>query len=94
MLYIPFVITAIAMKMTNVFFKKLDKAIPILPQYIKFLEILSVIIVLYVLIRYLIFLTSKDTNIKVQKQYEDSTLSSVTYYAYFANFAYDKNDAN
>ncbi|MCX7885057.1 MAG: TDT family transporter [Caloramator sp.] len=63
----PFVITAIAMKMTNVLLKKLGKAVPIMPQYIKFLEILSIIMVLYVLIRYLIFLTSKDTNIKVQK---------------------------
>ncbi|QCX33117.1 TDT family transporter [Caloramator sp. E03] len=63
----PFVITAIAMKATNLFLKKSGKAISILPQYIKFLEILSIVIVLYVLVRYLIFLTSKDNTIKVQK---------------------------
>lgn len=52
----PFVITAIAMKGTNVFFGKSGVNISFFKYYVSFLEILASVMVLYVFINYISFL--------------------------------------
>lgn len=52
----PFVITAIAMKGTNVFFGKSEVNISFFKYYVSFLEILASVMVLYVFINYISFL--------------------------------------
>lgn len=58
----PLVISGVAMKLTNGFLIKANKPIGFLKYLVKFEEVLAVIIVLYVLIRYTQFLFSKDAN--------------------------------
>lgn len=55
----PMVISAIAMKSTNGFLIKADNGIEFLKYVVKFQEIVAVLIVLYVLIKYISFLTQK-----------------------------------
>lgn len=57
----PLVISGIAMKLTNGFLIKTNQAIPSLQYLIKFQEIVGVSMTLYVLYKYLKFLTSKDS---------------------------------
>jgi exfoliative toxin A/B len=52
----PFVISGIAMKLTNGFLIKSEQGIPVLGYVVKFQELLAVGMVLYVLIRYIDFL--------------------------------------
>jgi exfoliative toxin A/B len=52
----PFVISAIAIKQTNLFLIKTNRAIPILRYLVKFEEAFAILMVIYVLIRYLQFL--------------------------------------
>lgn len=54
----PLVITAISIKLTNGFLVKSGQGIPALNYIAKFEEIVAVLIVLYVLIKYIKFLTS------------------------------------
>lgn len=61
----PFVISGIAVKLTNNFLTKSNKAIGILNYVVKFEEILAVAIVLYVLVRYIKFLFSNEQNVKI-----------------------------
>ncbi|KRQ86522.1 potassium-tellurite ethidium and proflavin transporter [Caloramator mitchellensis] len=63
----PFVITAVAMKMTNAYLMKMGKGMMFLSNYSKFLEIFAVIMVLYVLIRYTQFLLEDSINKKIEK---------------------------
>ncbi|ABR49841.1 C4-dicarboxylate transporter/malic acid transport protein [Alkaliphilus metalliredigens QYMF] len=56
----PFVITAIATKGTNAFLLSAGISIPSLVYLVKFLELWSVGIVLYVLARYIFFLTPRS----------------------------------
>ncbi len=55
----PMVISAIAMKGTNGFLIKAEKGIELLKYVVKFQEIIAVLIVTYVLIKYIAFLTQK-----------------------------------
>lgn len=57
----PMVISAIALKGTNGFLIKAEKGIDFLKYIIKFQEIVAVLIVFYVLIKYLGFLTQKKS---------------------------------
>ncbi|AKL94858.1 permease [Clostridium aceticum] len=52
----PFVISGIAMKGTNAFFLNTGREIEILGYLVKFLEFWSIAMVLYVLVRYMIFI--------------------------------------
>ncbi len=63
----PLVISAIAMKQTNAFLIKLKEPIAVLNYLVKFQEVLAVLIVLYVLIRYMEFLFIKDNTAKINK---------------------------
>ncbi|KXG78984.1 TDT family transporter [Thermotalea metallivorans] len=54
----PFVITAIAMKGTAAFLANAGKTSPFLGYFIKFLELWAILMVLYVLIRYMAFMLS------------------------------------
>lgn len=63
----PLVISGIAMKLTNGFLAKSGQAIPWLKYLVKFQEPAAVVIVLYVLVRYLQFLTAKGTDIVLNK---------------------------
>lgn len=56
----PLAISAVAMKQTNAFLLKINKSIYLLKYLIKFQEILTVLIVAYVLIKYFQFLFSRD----------------------------------
>lgn len=56
----PFVISAIAIKLTNGFLIKANIAVNSLKYIVKFEEVLSIIIVIYVLIRYIAFLFEKN----------------------------------
>ncbi len=57
----PMVISAIAMKGTNGFLMKVGKEISWLKYVVKFQEVIATVIVLYVLIRFLMFILKKDT---------------------------------
>lgn len=57
----PMVISAIAMKGTNGFLMKAGKEISWLKYVVKFQEVIATVIVLYVLIRFLMFILKKDT---------------------------------
>lgn len=56
----PFVITAIAMKGTNAFLLKSGTSIPYFKGFVNLLELWTVAIVLYVLVRYIMFITSAE----------------------------------
>lgn len=56
----PLVISGISLKLTNGFLINIDNSIPILKFLVKFEEIMAILITLYVLIRYINFLTLKD----------------------------------
>lgn len=56
----PFVITAIAMKGVNIFLMKIGNRIPSLDYIVKFLILWAVTMVLYVLIRYIIYLIKSE----------------------------------
>ncbi len=64
----PFVITAIAIKGVNNFFANTGISISVLPYLVKFLELWSTVMVLYVLIKYLHFILAepKSTGIAVK----------------------------
>ncbi len=57
----PLVISGIAMKLTNGFLIKSGQGIPALKYLVKFQEVVAVIITLYVLVRYIQFITAKET---------------------------------
>lgn len=57
----PMVISAVALKGTNGFLIKAEKGIDFLKYIIKFQEIIAVLIVFYVLIKYIGFLTQKKS---------------------------------
>lgn len=62
----PLIISGIAIKLTNVFLTKSGQPIPSLKYLVKFQELAGVAITLYVLFRYIQFLTAKDnTSAKV-----------------------------
>lgn len=63
----PFVITAIGIKGTNGFLANMGMAIPALKYFVKFLEAWAVVMVIYVLVRYLQFLLSSDSVAASQK---------------------------
>lgn len=54
----PFVITAIAMKGTRTYLTQTGTDIPFAGYFINILELWAIIMVLYVLIRYILFMTS------------------------------------
>lgn len=56
----PFVITAIAMKGTVGYFLKAGINIPYISYFVNILELLAVVMVIYVLIRYILFIISTD----------------------------------
>lgn len=60
----PLVISAISIKLTNGFLTNTGKSIAFLKYIVKFEEILSIVIVLYVLFRYTSFLFAKTENAK------------------------------
>lgn len=60
----PLVISAISIKLTNGFLANIGKPIPILKYIIKFEELLAVVIVVYVLVRYTSFLLSTSETAK------------------------------
>lgn len=60
----PLVISAISIKLTNGFLINTGKPITMLKYIVKFEELLAIIIVLYVLLRYIIFLFSKSNTTK------------------------------
>ncbi|MFZ5967399.1 MAG: TDT family transporter [Bacillota bacterium] len=72
----PFVITGIAMKGTNAFLTKAGYEISPLGYFIKFLEAWSVIMVLYVSVKYILFITAdpKDS-ISSQKQVQVGSIT-------------------
>jgi len=55
----PFVITSIAIKGTNAFLVSIDSGIPYLGYFVNFLEIWSILMVAYVLIKYSNFILNK-----------------------------------
>lgn len=63
----PFVITAVAMKMTNAYLNKTGNSITIPVYYINFIEIVAVSIVIYVLIRYIGFMMGSNILFKEKK---------------------------
>lgn len=56
----PLVISGIAMKLTNGFLTKSGQGIPALKYLVKF-QVVAVIITLYILVRYIQFITAKET---------------------------------
>lgn len=60
----PHVITAVAMKLANAYFTQTGIAIPGFAYFVKILEAWAVLIVIYVLVRYLMFLFSKPQTAK------------------------------
>ena len=58
----PLIISGIAMKLTNGFLIKTNQGIPSLQYLVKFQEIVGVALTLYVLYRYIQFLTIKDSS--------------------------------
>jgi exfoliative toxin A/B len=60
----PLVISALSLKLTNAFLLNTEKEIAMLKYIIKFEELLAVIMVLYVLLKYIVFLFSKTENAK------------------------------
>lgn len=60
----PLVISAISIKLTNGFLANIGKPIPILKYIIKFEELISVIMVLYVLFKYVKFMSNKTETVK------------------------------
>ncbi|MCQ1531226.1 TDT family transporter [Lutispora saccharofermentans] len=64
----PFVISGIAMKLTNGYLIKAGKGFPVLAYIVKFEEILAMVMVFYILARYISFLTAKDEISAVPKQ--------------------------
>lgn len=60
----PLVISALSLKLTNAFLVNAGKEIAILKYIAKFEELLAVIMVLYVLLRYIVFLFSKTESAK------------------------------
>jgi len=60
----PFVITAIAMKGTHVYLTKAGISIPFMGYFVNILELWAVIIIAYVLIKYIIFMASSSETIK------------------------------
>jgi exfoliative toxin A/B len=60
----PMAISAIAMKQTNVFLTKIGRNIYLLKPLVKFEEILTIIIVIYVLMKYFDFLVIKEISSK------------------------------
>lgn len=60
----PLVISALSLKLTNAFLINAGKEIAILKYIVKFEELLAVIMVLYVLLRYIVFLFSKTESAK------------------------------
>lgn len=59
----PLVISGIAMKLTNGFLTKSGQPISWLKYLVKFQEVVAVVIVLYVLFRYIQFLTAKEQQV-------------------------------
>lgn len=60
----PLVISAISIKLTNSFLTNAGKSIAILKYIVKFEEFIAVIMVLYVLLKYINFLFSKTQTVK------------------------------
>ncbi|MBV1819821.1 TDT family transporter [Anaerosalibacter bizertensis] len=60
----PLVISAISIKLTNGFLANIGKPIPILKYIIKFEELISVVMVLYVLFKYVKFMSNKTETVK------------------------------
>lgn len=60
----PFVITAIAMKGTNGYLTKAGIGIPFMGYWVNLLELWAVVMVLYVLIKYVLFLAVKPEAVK------------------------------
>lgn len=60
----PLVISALSLKLTNIFLINAGREIAILKYIVKFEELLAVIMVLYVLLRYIGFLFSKTESAK------------------------------
>ena len=60
----PLVISAISIKLTNGFLANIGKPIPILKYIIKFEELIAVIMVLYVLFKYIKFMSNKTETVK------------------------------
>lgn len=60
----PFVITAIAMKGTNAYLSKVGIPVPYMGYIVNILELWAFIMVIYVLIRYIIFMYSKDAPVQ------------------------------
>lgn len=60
----PLVISGISIKLTNGFLMNIGKEISLLKYLVKFEEILAVVIVLYVLVRYIGFLFSTTEKAK------------------------------
>ncbi|MDF2613614.1 MAG: C4-dicarboxylate transporter [Clostridia bacterium] len=63
----PFVITAIAMKGTHAYLTKTGVSLSFIGYFVNLLEIWSVIMVVYVLIKYIIFIASNDKAIQSTK---------------------------
>lgn len=63
----PLAISAVAMKQTNAYLLKLHKALYLLNYLVKFQEILTILIVLYVLIKYFQFLFIREKSFKALK---------------------------
>lgn len=61
----PLVITAISLKATNAFLTKSGTTISFLNYLVKFEEIVAVVIVIYVLVKYLVFLTTRESESKL-----------------------------
>jgi exfoliative toxin A/B len=61
----PFVITAIAIKGTNAFLLGIDNGLPILGYFVYFLEIWSILMVAYVLIKYSNFILNKKPALSI-----------------------------
>lgn len=59
----PLVISAISLKVTNAFLTKSGTPISLLSYIVKFEEVVAVIIVLYVLVKYLAFIFASDSKI-------------------------------
>lgn len=60
----PLVISALSLKLTNAFLLNTGKEIAMLKYIVKFEELLAVIMVLYVLLKYIVFLFSKTESAK------------------------------
>ena len=64
----PFVISGIAMKLTNGYLIKIGKGSQALAYIVKLEEILAIAMIFYVLTRYINFLTAKDEIVTTPKQ--------------------------